>query len=404
MIAEVLATAGDALMRIDFLKSDHFSERMNRSAFDAARSVWEGGGKPDAVVVAEALRDVGVPEALSIISDFAKYRGDTTSLEEQARIVQSKWLSRELVRLGEETKSAAYRSEPMEVLDGLETALQSLRPESASGLQHLLSGEGESLSGESRTTKSGFVPLDAYLGDLGAGRLITLAARPGVGKTTLAFDIASNVAAAGLGVAAFSLEMGRDEIVERLIMRTSRIPKAKFRRHELDFREVESVAKALVEMERWPLYIDDSSGLTPYEISARTRKLNHERGVGLVVVDYVQLVTPPQADSREQEVSASVRAFKHLARDLGVPVLMLSQLSRAAEIRGGEPRMSDLRESGGIENDSDQIFALWRDNEGVDDGRVSVTHVSILKNRHGDTGRFSLSMIKDESRFERSVV
>jgi replicative DNA helicase len=398
VIAEILATRGDALMNVEFLKGEHFAERANREIFEAAHGIWEGGGKPDAVVISESLRETGSPVSRSTVESYRQYRGDAESFVDSAKLVHAKFISREIIGLGEEISERGLREEPWSVLDAAESRISELRPTTGTGLAKVLSS-GTSDFGVTTRITSGFPALDAYLGNLVGGRLVTIASRPGVGKTTLAFDIASNAAALGHKVAAFSLEMSSDEITERLIYKTSSVNQYKFKQG-LAPEDTQNVARALLTMSEWELYIDDTSGLSAYEISSKAKKLKHDKGLDLVVIDYLQLVSAAKADSREQEVAGVVRAFKHLARELGVPVLMLSQLSRAAEVRGGKPRMSDLRESGGIENDADQIVILWRADESDGDG-LAYTYIAVIKNRHGPSGDLPpIGLVRGLSKFE----
>lgn len=398
VIAEIVRTSGEVFMDLDFLKTEHFVEKVHRDIFEAAHGIWAEGGRPDAVVLAEFFRDANIPISREALLGYCTYSGSELSVIDAARIIESKWRGREVHRIASKAAYEAITKAPGDVLDELEDSIQSLRVEQGTGLHQLLHFDGRDIRQSTGRVETGFGPLDAHLGLLRGGRLITVASRPGVGKTTLAFDIASNAAQAGKRVAAFSLEMSTDEIAERLFMKVTRIPQWKFKKPELSDHDLLSIARAAKQMANWHLYLDDTSGLSAFEIASRAKKLKHEKGLDLIVVDYVQLVSPPKADSREQEVSATVRALKHLARQLSVPVLMLSQLSRAAEVRGGKPRMSDLRESGGVENDSDQIVTLWRDDDA--DGRVAYTNVSIIKNRHGSVADFRMGLVREESRFD----
>lgn len=402
VIAAVLSTSGGALMEVDFLRAEHFADPVNREVFSMAQGIWAGGGRPDKVVIGEAIRGAGVfpPAVLDDFSDSPNINGE---LHDYARIVEGKYRSREIVRITTEAADDAAEGNPEEVLDGLERQILELRPDTGAGLSRV---NGEDVLASIGGTRlegipTGLKELDAYLGGLGAGRLITLASRPGVGKTTLALNIAASASAFEFKVAFFSLEMARGELLERLLARESHIPATRIRTGKhLTEADLELLMDASKTIGAWKLFIDDTAGLGLGEISSRTKKMKHDTGLDLVVVDYLQLMTPPNADSREQEVAAITRRLKLLARELKVPVLALSQVSRAAEARGGKPLLSDLRESGAIENDSDQVMTLWKkDDTDPIEGRPQYIETQVLKNRHGPVGEFRLEFEASQSRF-----
>lgn len=403
VIAVILDTAGEALTKVDFLREEHFADRLNQTVFAEARGIWEGGGNPDYTILSEVLRDRGIPpSALEVYRDGSG--SEHASLVDSARIVQGKWRLREIARFSEEAHGAVLESDPDDVLDGLEKSILALRGNTSEGLQRITPLAIPTDLGRfgSKRVESGYREIDARLGGLGAGRLITIASRPGVGKTTIALNIAANAAEAGKKVGLFSLEMSNDELIERLVVREARVNAAFVRGQRLVEQDVERIAKAVWGMSRWNLFIDDTAAITPFEILARAKKMKHDSGLDLLIVDYVQLITAPKEDSRVQELSFITRSLKMLARELEVPLISLSQLSRAAEMRGGRPRLGDLRESGSIENDSDQVVFLWKeDEEGPSDDRLSsYVNITVGKNRHGPVGEFSIEFIPSQSRFQ----
>lgn len=401
VLSAVISSGGTALTEMDFLKPEHFSDPTNATIFELVRGIYEGGGKPDAVVLSEQLRDSGIPP--QILDEYTSVDvREPGAVRDYASIVLGKWRAREIIRISEEAAEAAHSGIPERVLDDLERQLIELRPSDKSGLRRASFGGFLQRERGTHSVESGYSPIDSYLGGLGAGRLITIASRPGVGKTTLALNIAANAAGVGRAVAFFSLEMSEDELVERFIARESRITSAHLKNREgLTMDEWSHVKDTASRVDTWDLFIDDTPTVTAYEIGARAKKLRHEKGLDLIIVDYLQLMNATSSDSREQEIASMTRALKLLAKELSVPVIAMSQLNRQAEIRGGKPRQSDLRESGSIENDSDQILFLWREDEDSGDAtRTSYTNVWVGKNRHGPTGDFQLTFLPNQSRFE----
>ena len=222
----------------------------------------------------------------------------------------------------------------------------------------------------------------------------------GVGKTTLALNIGANVARAGLSVGIYSLEMSTPELMERLIMAEAGVNSSRIQRHELDADDVFRIGTAICKMSDWNLSIDETPGLSVYELATRAKKEKSERGMDLLIVDYLQLITPPKAESRVQEVSVITRSLKILAKEMDIPILALSQLSRQVEQReNAEPRLADLRDSGSIEQDSDQVIFLWWMEKPDPVNYLTHTQCAVSKNRHGSMGDFPLALLKEQSKF-----
>ncbi|MBW1992562.1 MAG: replicative DNA helicase [Deltaproteobacteria bacterium] len=239
--------------------------------------------------------------------------------------------------------------------------------------------------------QTGFFDLDARIGGLEPGNLYVVAARPGMGKTALALNIAVNVARSGQPVLFLSLETGNSQLTQRLLAALFNLSHQHLRDGQIDEREWERLVR-LAEKLDLPLYLDDQSAMTHLEVRARSRRAAAKWGIRLLVVDYLQLVSAPEAKSREQEVAAISRSFKALAKELDVPVLVLSQLNRACEARQDKrPVLSDLRESGAIEQDSDVVAFLYRDDYYREDSPDrGVAELLVRKNRHGPTGTVKL--------------
>lgn len=250
--------------------------------------------------------------------------------------------------------------------------------------------------------RSGFADLDRLLGGLQPSDLCVVAGRPGMGKTSWLLSVAMNVAHTGRTVALFSLEMSAEQLVQRLIASETGISSHKLRMGDISYDETELVMRAIGRLAPLPLYIDDTPGITPFELRNKVRRLHSERGVDLVIVDYLQLMHGGrQSENRVQEISLISRHLKGLAREVRVAVIAASQLSRAVESRADRrPQLSDLRESGSIEQDSDMVVFLYRDavyNE--DTEKKNIAEIIVAKHRHGPTGTVELVFVPHETRF-----
>jgi replicative DNA helicase len=238
-----------------------------------------------------------------------------------------------------------------------------------------------------RGVPTGFKGLDGMLAGMQNSNLIILAARPGVGKTAFCLNIARYVAVEEkMPTCIFSLEMSKEELGDRLLVRQGLLDAWKLKTGQLSEDDFNSISESMGILAESPLYIDDTPGLTVTELRAKARRLQVDRGIKFILVDYLQLMHGQTRDNRVQEVSEISQGLKNLARELGIPILAAAQLSRAMEARGGKPRLSDLRESGSIEQDADVVMFLHREDEEV---REMVT-CSIEKHRNGPTGQFNL--------------
>jgi|LSQX01.2.fsa_nt_gb replicative DNA helicase len=242
---------------------------------------------------------------------------------------------------------------------------------------------------------TGISDLDSCISGLIPGDLIILAGRPGMGKSAVAGNIAATVAASGVPTLIFSLEMPAEAVMTRIISRYSGINSRNLRRGYLQETQWGKAVEVVGSIARWPLYIDDKSGITPEEIISKSRKMAHDCGLGLLIVDYMQLVrVTGKHDSREQQVAEISRTLKRLARELDIPVIGLSQLNRQVDSRPDKrPLLSDLRESGAIEQDADIIIFIYRDeiyNKSEDNPKRGIAEIDIAKHRNGETGRFEV--------------
>ena len=253
-----------------------------------------------------------------------------------------------------------------------------------------------------RGISSGFVDLDRMTSGFQKSDLIIIAARPSMGKTAFALNIAQNVAIrSGETVAIFNLEMSAPQLVMRMIAAEGNIDAQAFRTGNLKPEDWEKLTMAMSALSEAPIFIDDSPGVTVYDIRAKLRRLQAEHGLGLVIIDYLQLISSVKGDSRQQEISEISRSLKLMARELNVPVISLSQLSRAVEQRQDKrPMLSDLRESGSIEQDADLVAFLYRDDYYNEESeRKNIAEVIIGKQRNGPVGKVELLFLKQYNKF-----
>ena len=323
-----------------------------------------------------------------------------------AEIVEKKHIMRELLRAAEEITGLGYDEEAdlHDILEKAEKSLYAVTNKTGShkfvALKDTLAEAWEridhlhSTKDQLRGVPTGFVEIDNKLAGFQKSDLIILAARPSMGKTSLALDIARKAAVNHkVPVAIFSLEMSSQQLVDRMLAAESRVDSWKIRTGHFESLSAQNDFKlindAIGRLSEAPIYIDDQPGNNILKMRATARRLKNEKGLGLIVVDYLQLMVPTQTkanDNLVQQVTEISRSLKNLARELEVPVLALSQLSRAVEQRGGKPRLSDLRDSGSIEQDADVVMFIHRESDQDAGGRKEEAEILIEKHRNGPTG------------------
>jgi replicative DNA helicase len=340
------------------------------------------------------------------LCDLAALLATWHNVRFHAGLVIDAWRRRRLIELGRQAADRAFdlSVDPRDAWQQTDAEILSLSAQTAaSPVVHahgLFAALADQVDQASQSTAelvgldTGLPNLNHLTGGIRPGNLFLIAARPSVGKTALALQMAVRAAEAGVSVLVFSLEMSRDELGYRLISQQTSIDSRRLRLGRLRAEEWMPFSATLARLADLPLAIDDTGALGLVEARARARQLHHTQPLGLIVVDYLQLMTVTGYHSREQEVSAVSRGLKALAKELQVPVLALSQLSRAVEIRADRrPQLSDLRESGGLEQDADQVLFIWRPeppkpgNAG-DPGAAATTPVELIlaKERNGPTG------------------
>src|SRR5438477_343415 len=257
-----------------------------------------------------------------------------------------------------------------------------------------------------RGLETGFFELDDMMNGLQNGELVIIAARPSMGKTAIAMNIIEHIAAdTRLPCAVFSLEMSKQQLAQRMLCSRGQIDAHKLRKGMLQSHEYAHLANVVGELAKAPIWVDDSPGLTPLELRAKARRLKLQHDIKLIMIDYMQLMDNPGVESRQQQISEISRGIKAVARELNIPVIALSQLNRATEGRDGHrPRMSDLRESGSIEQDADVVMLLHREDyyrmSEPDFVPDNIAEVIIAKQRNGPTGTVKLTFLNKSTRFE----
>lgn len=446
----------DALDRVQtFLEPEHFFEPLHGRIYAAiSRLILDGHVATPITLKAmfeqdEALQEAGGP---SYFAGLAAAATSIINVVDYGRTIYDHAIRRNLIAIGSDMVNTAYDA-PLEQTprEQIETAEQTLftlaeTGEYQSGFKNFSTSLAEAIStaaaaynrdGHLAGISSGLMDLDSYMGGLQNSDLIILAGRPSMGKTALATNIAFNAAKMfepeetdngtvkakrGARVGFFSLEMSAEQLATRILSEQSEVYSDKIRKGTLDERQFDKLLDASQELERVPLYIDDTAALPISALASRARRLKRQQGLDLIVVDYLQLVRPPKGtgggDNRVQEISAVTQGLKAIAKELNIPVIALSQLSRQVESRDDKrPQLSDLRESGSIEQDADIVMFVFREeyyvgrtqpSEGTPEHaewqekmeRVhGLAEVILGKNRHGPIGTVKLSFQGEFARF-----
>ncbi len=393
----------DAILGVsEFLKPEHFCNINYGKVYEAMLSLYEHRSPIDIVTVSEKLKELKVLKKIggkAFLIRLANEVPTAANVESYGRIIKALSAKRELISAaGRISEKAFDESIPSDqLLDMAEQEIFALSQKHLksvpTSLKDVLTAsfdrldELQKMGSGLRGVPTGFSALDNVLAGMQQSNLIILAARPGVGKTAFSLNIARHVAVEEkIPVCVFSLEMSKEELVDRLLVRQGMIDAWKLKTGQLSPHDFDSLSEAMGVLADAPLYIDDTPGLTVTELRTKARRLQVDKNIGFIVVDYLQLMHGHSRDNRVQEVAEISQGLKNLARELKVPVLALAQLSRAMETRGGKPKLSDLRESGSIEQDADVVMFLSREDEEV---REIVT-CNIEKHRNGPTGVFNL--------------
>jgi len=403
---------------LDKLRSDDFYKPTHRKIFDSVVALFGRGEAVDSVTVSEELRRGGILEDVGgkpYLFHLVNSVPAASNASYYARIVEETSLLRRLIEATQEAAALAFESteDVDHIVDQVEQTIfnvaqkrlgdrfSHIRELLHDHLEHVeaLSTRGGSITGVS----TGFIDLDNLTSGLQESNLIIVAARPSFGKTSFALNIAQQAATEhGVPVAIFSLEMSKMELVQRLVCAEALIDVHKLRTGNLNDQDWSRLATAVGRLADAPIYIDDSEAVTVLEIRAKARRLKQKSGLGLVVVDYLQLMGGPRRnDNRQQEISEISRSLKILARELDVPVIAISQLNRALESRQDKrPMLADLRDSGAIEQDADVVVFIYRDEVyNPDSPERGTAEILVAKHRNGPVGRLKLTFLENYTKF-----
>jgi len=396
---------------LDIVNTNSFYSEKNRLIYQTMIELLGKNEPIDLLSVSSRLRETADIDRIggaSYVADLVNAVPSSTNIGNYAKIIQKKFMMRKLIEASEYISSLGYNEaeDIDELLDQAQKRIFDLTNNSSvHRFIELKDTLGEAWERLDRLHKSkdglrgvpsGFKDLDDKLSGFQNSDLIILAARPSMGKTSLALDIARQAATMhGVAVGIFSLEMSSQQLIDRMLAAESRVDAWKLRTGRLSLdSDFDKIRDSLARLSTAPIYIDDMPGNNILKMRSIARRLKNEKKLGLIIVDYLQLMVPTQSrnsDNMVQQVTEISRSLKNLARELDVPVIALSQLSRAVEQRGGRPRLSDLRDSGSIEQDADVVMFIHREdkyNENSD--KPNIAEIMIEKHRNGATGKVDL--------------
>ena len=415
-----MLTDNDAVMAaVEVLKEDAFYREDNKIIYQAILNLYSKSEPIDIITLKDELESMGKFEQVGGFEYLASLPDKvptTANVQKYIKIVEEKSVLRNLIKTANEIIELGYNpTEDVEdIMDGAEkkifdimqskntksyTPIKDVLVESFTNLERLYN-QKQHVTG----VPTQFYDLDDKTAGLHGSELILVAARPAMGKTAFALNIATNAALrANVPVAIFSLEMSKDQLVNRMLCSEAMVDSNKVRTGKLDEEDWTKLAEAIGPLSEAGVYIDDTPGISVMEIRTKCRKLKMEKNIGLVVIDYLQLISGSNKrnGSREQEISEISRSLKVLAKELNVPVIALSQLSRAVEQRDDHrPMLSDLRESGAIEQDADIVMFLYRDDYyNKESAEKDIAEVIIAKQRGGSTGTVKLYWMGNYTKF-----
>ena len=419
VLGSMLTDKDAVISAIEKLKVDSFYRDDNKIIYESILNLYNRAEPIDIITVKDELSSLGKFEqvgGLEYIASLPDKVPTTANVEKYIKIVEEKAVLRNLIKTANEIIELGYdpTEEVDHIMDSAEkkifdimqdksqkgyTPIKDVLVDSFTQLEELYNRK-QHITG----VPTGFTELDYKTAGLHPSDLVLIAARPAMGKSAFALNIAANAALkANVPVVVFSLEMSKEQMVNRILCSEAMVDSNKVRTGKLDEEDWEKLAGSIGPLSEAEIYIDDTPGISVMEIRAKCRKLKLEKNIGLVVIDYLQLVqgTNKRGGSREQEISEISRSLKMLAKEIGVPVIALSQLSRAVEQRPDHrPMLSDLRESGAIEQDADIVMFLYRDDYyNQESEKKDIAEVIIAKHRGGSTGTVELLWLGNYTKF-----
>jgi replicative DNA helicase len=406
---------------LELLRAEDFYRESHRKIFRAMIELSDRNEPVDLITLSEFLKGRGDLEAVggtAYLASLADFVPTAANISFYARIVREKSILRSLISTATDIATRGYEEQGNveEFLDAAEKVIFDI---SEKKIKASFIAVGDMIKDTLKTVEklyerkemvtgvpTGYEDLDRLTAGLQPADLVIVAGRPSMGKTAFSLNIATNAAFAGIGAAVFSLEMAKEQLVLRLLCSEARVNNSKVRSGYLSERDFPKLANAAGRLHEAPIYIDDTPAISVLELRAKARRLIRDRSkkVGLIVIDYLQLMRGMgNASNREQEISEISRSLKALAKELNVPVIAISQLNRRVEDRGDRrPMMSDLRESGAIEQDADVIMFIYRDEvyNKNDDSLKGVAEIIVAKQRNGPTDTVKLTFLNEFTRFE----
>jgi replicative DNA helicase len=394
----------------DFITPDSFYASKNSQIYKTMLELSAKGEPIDLISLSHKLSEKGKLDSVggsSYLSELTNSVPASTNIKHYAEIVNKKHLLRKIIEAGTDISELGFKEDiedVLEILDKAEKRMMGINDNTSSqafkSMKDSLPEAWDRLArlhenkGELRGVPTGFHDLDQYLSGLQKSDLIILAARPSMGKTTLALDIARQAALKNnIPTVIFSLEMSTQQLVDRMLAAQSRVNAWNLRTGNLSAEnEFSKIRDSLDLLSRAPIFVDDMAGNSIVRMRSVCRRIKAAHGLGLIIVDYLQLMSTSKSyDNMVNQVTEISRSLKALAKEFDVPVIALSQLSRAVESRGGRPRLSDLRDSGSIEQDADVVMFIHREDKGKDESeRTNIAEILIEKHRNGPVGKVSL--------------
>jgi replicative DNA helicase len=416
VLGSVLKNPPSVVRVSDFLKPEDFHEPRNRHVFRAMLSLFSDGIPIDYHSVADRLQQTGAYEAsggLLYLSELNLATPTAAYIEHYGRIVERTSIMRQLIAKAQTIAEIAYRDnlDPDTALEKAEQLILSIAEKRVTrdfrSLEDVIGEYMEQVHAlqEGEATRygipTGFADMDKLLGGFQRTDLIILAARTSVGKTSFALNLAVNAAKANATVAVFSLEMSAEQLASRLLSMESGVDSPRLRSAHLNEQESRKLEAAMNHLVNLPIWVDDTPSIPIMELRSKARRLAAEHNLDMIIVDYLQLVASDGGESRVQELGQISRALKALARELRVPIIALSQLSRAVEQRTPHiPQLSDLRESGALEQDADVVLFIYRDEKyNPDTDKKGVADIIVAKHRNGPTGQVQLLFLERTTKF-----
>ncbi|HEY2585239.1 MAG TPA: replicative DNA helicase [Tepidisphaeraceae bacterium] len=405
---------------VQIVDREAFYQADHQVIYDVAVKLYEQNRPIDAVIVREELAKRQLLEEVGGVAYLAQILNSVPSAAHGAHyatIVREKGMLRQLIAASNDILRDAYAPHEQSeiVLDKAEKRIFEIAQKKVGNamvpMETVLHEVFEMIENRGQAgVPTGFYDLDEMLNGLQPGEMIIVAARPSMGKTAFAMNLIEHIAAdARLPVAVFSLEMSKQQLAQRMLCSRGEIDAHKLRKGLLNAEEYTKLATVVGELAKAPIWVDDSPGLTPLDLRAKCRRLKLQHDIRCIMIDYMQLMDNPGPESRQQQISEISRGIKAVARELNVPVIALSQLNRASEGRDGHrPRMSDLRESGSIEQDADVICLLHREDyyrmQEPDFQPDNIAEIIIAKQRNGPTGTVKLTFLNKSTRFVNLAV